>query len=401
MSTLPTTKREYPFLDGFRALAVLWVIWHHVYLFFYVDFFLWDVKNFLHILGAENALGAFFMMQKFFDSIAYCGNLGVDMFFVISGFLITGLLVGNFEKSPDIIRFYTRRCLKIIPQYLLAVIVGLILARVIPSTTIQGMWAMTSTGNVHSVPWSYFLFLQNCFHPVIILDHLWSLAIEEHFYFFYPLLLSVFFLVPASSAVRRRRLIGICVVLMILANVIRIACYHYNQPLIHWPWSTPRVSMTTLFRFDALAMGCVLRLLEPFYRGKAVKVTRAVAIVCLLTAGGIYYLFFTRIVSSNLLGQQYWYTFTLAYIAPACLLLAAYLGFFTLANNKALRWIGRNSYGIYLWHYILIFPFAIYLAPYNLGLAIFLYVGTSILVGFLSTVTVEKFFLQWREKVAP
>jgi peptidoglycan/LPS O-acetylase OafA/YrhL len=96
-------QKYYPFLDSFRGIAILWVIFHHAVYFF-----------------SGNGLG--FLPLK----MAKLGFLGVDLFFVTSGFLITGLLMEEFFQGQlRVQRFYIRRFFKIVPHYFLTIIVAL------------------------------------------------------------------------------------------------------------------------------------------------------------------------------------------------------------------------------------------------------------------------------------
>src|SRR5258706_1817958 len=160
-------KYYYPFMDTFRGVAVFWVILHHVYVFFFLD----------QILGRyQNAFAAF----------ARVGFLGVDMFFVISGFLITGLLIDDLDSNIRKQHFYIRRCFKILPQYFALVAVGIGISYCLSPFDIKSI----SSQDPNAYIFTYFLFFQNYATQIPVLAHTWSLAIEEHFYFFYPLFLT-------------------------------------------------------------------------------------------------------------------------------------------------------------------------------------------------------------------
>ena len=86
-------KERYLFIDGWRGIAILWVVLHHSHPFL-----------------------ANHWVEKIIRYIAYSGRLGVDMFFVTSGFLITGLLIQDFDREQVRVgRFYARRFFKIFP----------------------------------------------------------------------------------------------------------------------------------------------------------------------------------------------------------------------------------------------------------------------------------------------
>lgn len=166
-------KEYFPSLDGFRFLAVVLVLMHHMRLLIPMHFdrssFFWTV----------------------FEHASIKGFLGVDFFFVISGFLITGLLLEDLGGRIRLKRFYLRRAYKILPQYFAVVIAGVVI---------------TLYFAPHKYAWSsyasYFVMLPNYSKPLGILAHLWSVAVEEHFYIFLPLL---FWFVSRMTAEARNR----------------------------------------------------------------------------------------------------------------------------------------------------------------------------------------------------
>src|SRR3989338_8962393 len=135
-------KTYYPFLDTFRGIAVLWVLLHHISIFF-------DLKL---LMGKWHALVAPF---------AAVGYLWVDMFFVISGFLITGLLLDDLDSRVRLKRFYVRRFFKIVPQYFLAVVVGLWLSYGFEPYFVRGLRSVDPL----ALPASYFLLFPNYCAP--------------------------------------------------------------------------------------------------------------------------------------------------------------------------------------------------------------------------------------------
>lgn len=188
---------RYLFLDGFRGIAVLWILLHHLFVFIYL-------KQFLGVL--------FEPMSKF----AFVGQFGVDMFFVISGFLITGLLIKELDEGRvNIKRFYCRRFFKIVPQYLLAVNIGLIITFIYNIPRYDGVQGLSA---IHY--WRYFLFIQNyaMMSQMSILAHTWTISVEEQFYFIFPLLLLLISTMVVKSQYRRKVLMVICVLLIILGN---------------------------------------------------------------------------------------------------------------------------------------------------------------------------------------
>jgi peptidoglycan/LPS O-acetylase OafA/YrhL len=358
---LSLNKKDYPFLDGFRAFAILWVLIHHIGYRF-------DLSSYM---------GGYY---AYFHRLAFLGFLGVDMFFVISGFLITGLLMdGVREGRIDWKKFYIRRSFKIVPQYICAVLVGFLL-----------------TKNLNSFePWRYFVFLQNYGSPVSVplLGHLWSIAVEEHFYFIYPLLLSWACAVQKKAERRQLLLTIVFVVLMAFCNMFR----YYSFSTVH-SINDPSVWQATHLRFDALLFGCLLKIGEPYL--VPVHLCRRSLHACFYFALGMYS-FVSFFIRFNKIG---WLDYMLVYWACGSLILAALNGYTPLVKileASYIRWIGRISYGLYLWHCLPLKYFAVKSLQWGVMRMTLLYVACSILLGWLSTISLERFFLNLRERVVP
>jgi peptidoglycan/LPS O-acetylase OafA/YrhL len=168
--------------------------------------------------------------------ISVFGDLGVRTFFVISGFLITTLLLGEYEKRGRIslVDFYIRRVYRIFPAFYVYLAVLLIIAAVgwisLPPADVA--FAATYTMNFHA-------------ERTWWLGHLWSLAVEEQFYLVWPL---------ALSLLRPRRALWFAIGGIIAAPVLRCAAW------VVWPSIRPLTDQAFPFVFDALATGCVLAL---------------------------------------------------------------------------------------------------------------------------------------------
>lgn len=169
-----------------------------------------------------------------FPLLEHLADVGVRIFFVISGFLITTLLLKEMDRTAKIsLRgFYTRRALRIIPAFLVLVLITGLLASTGAVTLLPNDWlhAMTYTMNFH--------------HPHgWALAHIWSLSVEEQFYLLWPAAL-------VFLGVRR----GLCLaaVVLVLAPLSRFAMYHLT-PLL-------RGSAEQYFHniADTLAVGCLL-----------------------------------------------------------------------------------------------------------------------------------------------
>ena len=170
----------------------------------------------------------------------FVGERGVDLFFVLSGFLITGILLSTKSKSGYFRNFIARRALRIFPLYFATLLVCLFL---IPSVFSTKIFDLPRSNQCYL--WTYtpnfFMAWQNswCFGP---LDHFWSLAVEEHFYLLWPF--AVYFL-------STKALLRLSVAIAIGVGVIRTFASM-------WPEWTVAVDVLTIFRCDALCMGAIL-----------------------------------------------------------------------------------------------------------------------------------------------
>jgi peptidoglycan/LPS O-acetylase OafA/YrhL len=172
--------------------------------------------------------------------LAPVGERGVDLFFVLSGFLITGILLRSKERPHYFRDFLTRRALRIFPLYFLCLAVGL---WVLPRYSRTDLFAIPPAEQWYL--WSYTSNLRMswlnawCFGPF---DHFWSLAVEEHFYLVWPAIVLMF-----SS----QGLATVC-----LATIVIVAVGRTLAALS--PECHVAVDVLTIFRIDALAMGALL-----------------------------------------------------------------------------------------------------------------------------------------------
>jgi peptidoglycan/LPS O-acetylase OafA/YrhL len=160
------------------------------------------------------------------------GIYGVDVFFVLSGYLITGILLNGREEPGLFQHFYRRRIQRIFPSYFLCLLWVTLFA-----------WRYWS----HVVPW-YVFFAGNielALHAVSRKGPLgvyWSLAVEEHFYFLWPFLV---------LRLRRRNLVYCLASIVILSPMARALAEHFASGELFIPYLTP-------FRLDGLALGSLL-----------------------------------------------------------------------------------------------------------------------------------------------
>jgi peptidoglycan/LPS O-acetylase OafA/YrhL len=187
-----------PVIDGVRAIAILWVVALHLVFFHFAIFPVQTGRIYINPVSGWITRGA----------------LGVDLFFVISGFLMGSMLFGEFQKSGTLIfsRFYVRRFLRLIPVYTASMAIALFF--------LHGSPSLSKWGNARNA-WANVLYVNN-FLPVSkqYMSWCWSLAIEEQFYLLLPACILLFM---GLGKGRVRILVG----LLVLSGVIRFAIVHF------------------------------------------------------------------------------------------------------------------------------------------------------------------------------
>jgi peptidoglycan/LPS O-acetylase OafA/YrhL len=305
-----SSKLRLPALDGVRGLAILLVIVHNASVF--------------PDTGGRAVWLASIAAESFW--------MGVDLFFVLSGFLITGILLDSRGDDRYFRTFFSRRVLRIFPLYYATLFVAfVVLARFMPSVAADGRYQIWL--------WTY---LDNWAIPLgqgtAIFPHFWSLAVEEQFYVLWPLV--VWRLGP-------RRLVAACAALAVAALLSRVAFRLAGasyQLVYHW----------TICRMDGLVVGAAVAVLlrRPGFRAwaDARQPALAGAAVALFVAGAL----ITRGYPRNTFRSQT-VGYTLATVVFGMLILIVVLqdlrgrGWLRrMFGATPLRKIGAVSYGMYV-----------------------------------------------------
>lgn len=311
----PINPRYMPGLDGVRAVAVIAIIIYH--------------------LNPQWLSGGF---------------LGVDTFFVISGYLITSLLLTEYHNTGkiELMSFWLRRVKRLIPAVLFLVMGVIVLSLIFMPTEIQKVRADSIAAIFYVSNWWYIMQNVDYFEQFAVqpLKHLWSLAIEEQFYLVFPIVL-----LSLLSFIRRLKSIRIIfLILLVISMIAMMVLYVPNE-------NVARVYFGTDTRIQTLLMGVLLALVWPPFQLKA-KVNRQMRTM-IDTAGvvGLAILFICFKFISETNSILYYGGFFL--ISTVTLLVIASSvhpsGYFAkFLGNKVFTFIGSRSYSLYLWHYPII-----------------------------------------------
>jgi len=368
---------RYAALDGLRGIAILMVLC-------------------VHFIGDATPHTA---TERALVKLANYGVWGVDLFFVLSGFLITGIL-HDAKRSPRYFRdFYVRRTLRIFPLYygVLVVLFG-----VLPALRIGYPAGLVESARHQGWLWTYAtnLYLARATSWALpYVSHFWSLAVEEHFYFLWPIV------VLAST---RAALLRICVAVAVFALGLRCVLSHAGAGDV-------AVVVLTPCRLDALCVGAFLAI-----------AVRSVGIERVARASKPWGLIFPALV----LFASTWNATrgslpdvvvpvrgTLVALSFGALLIAGLVAPSTswtgrLLQVKLMRLLGKYSYGLYVFHGVIAYSLQEHrvldalTAKIGVGLVAILVqaaagASVSVLVAVASYELFEKRFLRLKDRFAP
>ena len=271
------------------------------------------------------------------------GFIGVDIFFVLSGFLITRILVNEFEhwKAIDLKIFYIRRILRLAPALVVMLLLYCLASLIfLPKEIARENYVDALIALTYCTNWAWAFNI----HPPTDLSHTWSLAIEEQFYVLWPI-----FLFTILRVFKRRRIsVAITIVIALLSWLARVYMTlsgSYAQRLYS--------GLDT--RADGLMLGCAIGIVlssKSFDMAIFQKWSNGLAAASLLSITGLIGL---AIYGRNMQPLMYYAGFTLVELFTAVLLLDVVLNPHSmtkrLLSGRWLVWVGTVSYGIYLWHH--------------------------------------------------
>jgi peptidoglycan/LPS O-acetylase OafA/YrhL len=329
----PRLTGHMPALDGVRGLAIAMVLA-------------------VHFVGNTEAMNPF---EKVATFICGYGEYGVDLFFVLSGFLITGILFDAREGAHYFRNFYVRRALRIFPLYF--GVLG-VLFLILPHIPFFQRPSLEYLEQHQSWAWLYganvFIAKSGDFNLTYI-QHFWSLAVEEHFYLVWPL---VVWLAP------ERLLLRVALMILALSIALRIGSTIVGL-------SPVAIYVLTPYRLDALVLGGFLSVyarrpggltrIEGFLKPVAIG-TGAVLVAAFafnrFTSAGLEIL---RAIRAMLI------TALLATLLLAALTSKADSLVGRVFHSKVLRFFGKYSYGLYVFHHFFSMYFERHMTEFTLA----------------------------------
>jgi len=340
-----------PGLDGIRGVAALMIM-------------------FLHFVPNYNSTAHPFL--SILRKLAIIGQCGVPLFFVLSGFLITRILLYT-KNNPDYFKqFYLKRVLRIFPLYYLYLVINFFLIPWFTDTPVPDL----------NLTWPYYLYLQNIAMTfnwkMFDLPHLWSLAVEEHFYFIWPIVIYFF-----SNKLTLKIIAGI----IIFAFLCRIYLVSIGIGTYYF----------TLTTFDSLAIGAFLAFNERklwlnaknMLQIALVLVIPLIVIFPFLTGSGNNFIVYLKnpIIS----------VFCMSLIGLVSMNNHLLNRFFT---TRFLRYTGKISYGLYVYHPTCYSFVNKYLPATNIALVFVMCFAVSYLTATLSFYFFETPFLKIKNRMA-
>lgn len=324
-----------------------------------------DTSYKLHIqsLRAFSVLLVFFYHLKidFFEN----GYLGVDVFFVISGYVITQSIYSDYLKNKrvDLKNFYLKRLKRILPNLVFILSVTYLFYLIFGPPEIS-LWN-DYLSSIFGISNFYYLYSDKGYFYNIFdnpFAHSWSLGVEEQFYLIYPFLIFIFF-----KVYKNKKFFELSLIILILISFASSFIFFKKYPDISFYFSP--------LRFWELGVGCLF-----FFINSKILKKRYVAIIFLIS---LFMIIFTNVIQNMILKN-------LLSVLTAGLFIVSYKKV-KFIENFFFQYLGKISYSFYLWHLPIIFFLNIYLSN-----DVYIIFFSLILTFFFSIFTfnyIESFFI--------
>lgn len=287
-----------------------------------------------HILALDGLRGLAILLVILFHTFHFMfGWCGVDLFFVLSGFLITGTLIESKNHPHYFSNFWIKRVLRIFPVYYIVLSVI-----IIPKVYFQ-------VDTVSYTSWTYWFYLQNWQYIIKgvfpdgrdTLNHFWSLAIEEQFYFIFPFIIRY----------TRNKLMPFLLVAFVFIGIAFRYYYFTNNNIGYY--------VGTFSRMDSLTMGALLAYFIRYNRVFLEKWTLALFYISVVYIGSVLMLTQNMHFSNPYFAGAGFTFFALLFSGLLIFSLSDFKNNFFkgLLILKPLIFLGKISYGLYIYHWIL------------------------------------------------
>jgi len=346
-------------LDGLRGIAILLVVFYHNFGFVKYFFFGW---------------------------------LGVDLFFVLSGFLITDILLNTVNKPGYFKNFYAKRVLRIFPLYYLSLIIFLLILPRIKDFPLDFSFYIDHQWWFWTYLQNWFLIFHNVGYTTTAIQHYWSLAVEEQFYIVWPLLIFI---------IRKPRILLFITVLLLL-GVIGTRLYMWTMQIKDLNY----FGLYTYTRIDGICIGSMLAILQ-FMRSRFIN-KYFTGLILLLAAMNFVFYFVNKEFNFTYpyLAIVGYTTFAMLFAIIVHEVIQGNNKFFNfILNIRPLKFFGKISYGLYIFHwpiYLILYDSVdkivrpmINISGNNLTILVsILLTIIGVLISIISFYTFERYFLK-------
>lgn len=340
-------------LDGLRGIAAIVVVIFH--------FFSYPLSNYI-----ENI--------KLYQKLTEFGQHGVSMFFVLSGFVITRILINTREDKDYFKRFYINRSVRILPLYYLFLVLYYSFYKLYSGSFID-----------FELQIPFYIYIQN-FGEIFNIQskgpgHFWSLAVEEHFYLLWPLIV---YLINPKYLIK---FIGISIILIFLLKYIMLS-------------NSLSINKFTFTRIDQILMGSYIAILElnNFFTKKRALI-KIFLISSIVIPIGIFiyffkdqFLFIKDIFKYTVLGILFFSLISVLIILDTNCIINKFL------SSRIMQYFGKISYGLYVWHILVILIVEKYLLTEIIIIDLSVVILLTIVLSHLSYYYYEIHFLKLKKK---